>query len=88
MMFSHFAHQAGRSHGEERVCAKDEIAREKIKETVLLSGLWQRRSARLYFLIRGHGRVWLYFMWLCVFQPRGWAQEHLHKVCSEACQGP
>lgn len=65
-MFSHFAHQAGRSHGEERVCAKDEIAREKIKETVLLSGLWQHRSARLYFLIREQGRVcilrgWVYF---------------------------
>lgn len=66
-MFSHFAHQAGRSHGEERVCVKDEIAREKIKETVLLSGLWQRRSAQLYFLVRERGRVWLYFMWLGVF---------------------
>lgn len=71
MMFSHFAHQAGRSHGEERVCAKDEIAREKIKETVLLSGLWQRGSARLYFLVRGRGCVWLCFMWPCVFQLRG-----------------
>lgn len=69
-MFSHFAHQAGRSHGEERVCAKDEIAREKIKETVLLSGLWQCRSTRLYFLIRERGRVWLYFTWLGVFQLR------------------
>lgn len=89
MMFSHFAHQAGRSHGEERVCAKVEIAREKIKETVLLSGLWQCRSTRLYFLIRERGHVWLYFTWLGVFQPRDglesirttYALEHA-KVCN------
>lgn len=79
MMFSHFAHQAGRSHGEERVHAKDEIAREKIKETVLLSGIWPHRSILLYFLIRENDSVLLYFTGLPMLPLGNGVKKHLHK---------